>query len=533
MEKWACPREWECEGLFAIAPSPTVSERSVVAVALATVASRLTGLLRDMLLFALLGLGPWSGAFLFAFTVPNFFRRLLGEGALTSAMVPLFSETRGQDPARTAFPFLNCLLTRLVGVLLLFLFGAFIVEAAAFPWQSEHWRRALGLTLLMSPYLLFACLSAMLCGALNVLGSFGLPALTALILNLAMGGACTLALLLPMGTPAALFIICCAVLLGGVLQVAFPCYLLRREGWRFHWDCSSNPLLLRLWGLFLPAVFGAAMAQINATVSRILAYWLTRNGISTLYLSSRLTELPIGIFAIAVVTVVFPALSRYASSGDAESFSACYRSSQRAIAMVTFPATLGLIFLGQPILCALFQWGNYSASDLQQTLPVLRMSALGIPLYAFVGGAVRAFHARQNMVVPLRIALLSIGVNLFLTVAWTPAFGAVGIAGAGVAAALLQCLLLHFALRGSLIRCVRFRPALSLLLANGLAALLMFCVLRFLVLPIPPRPLAILQIALALPLVFSAYVFLLRLLRYGEVSLFFEFFKIFSHHGRP
>jgi putative peptidoglycan lipid II flippase len=493
--------------------------------ALATVLSRVAGLLRDSVLFALLGLSEWSGAFLFAFTVPNLFRRMLGEGALSSAMVPLFSETLKKHSLGEAFAFLNRLLSRLCVFLSLALCAAAVAFLLGYNFLSDRWLRALSLSLLLAPYLLAVCLSAMVCGALNVLGSFGLPALTALLLNGAMVGAglCALVLCPSGGLGAALFL-CGGVLAGGAGQLAFSGFLLRRYGWRFRWDWSPCPLLGRLWSLFLPALLGAAMVQINGTVSRLLAFWLTADGISTLYLSSRLVELPLGIFAVAVVSVAFPALSRSASARDGESFARAYGHAYRSILMVTVPSAIGLILLGGPILTVLFGWGNCSAEDLARTLPVLRLSAAGIPFFALAGLHSRAFHAHQDMGTPVRIAAATVAVNLLLTVLLVKPFGAAGIASANLLSAVLQCILLRQRAVRSWGREFFFAGGAgrALAWANGALAALLLSIGHF-------SPAAgranrletLLWLALSISAAVLSYGLLLRRMGFGEVSLLF------------
>jgi putative peptidoglycan lipid II flippase len=497
------------------------SERAIATVAAATVLSRVAGLLRDSVLFALLGLSEWNGAFLFAFTVPNLFRRMLGEGALSSAMIPLFAETAKNHSQEEAFTFLNRLLSRLCAFLLLAI-GAF---AAIFllgrRLLSDRWLWALGLSLFLAPYLLFTCLSAMVCGALNALGSFGLPALATLPLNgfMVAAGGCAFFLCPADGLLSTLFI-CGGVLAGGIGQLALPGLLLRRRGWRFHWDWSRCPLLSRLWNLFLPAVLGAAMVQINATVSRLLAFWLTADGISTLYLSSRLVELPLGIFAIAIISVVFPDLARSASSGNGEAFAHSYGHAFRSVLMVTIPAAIGLILLGRPILTILFGWGNYDADDLARTLPVLWASSLGIPFFAIAALLTRTFHARQDMKTPVRTAAIAIFANLALTVLLIKPFGAVGIALANVLSAGLQCIHLRWQMGRSWGQ--KFsRPGSghALLWANGILLVFLLAFVRLPFACLPVRSGALLQLATAIPSAIVLYGLVLWRLGFAEISL--------------
>lgn len=509
--------------IFQSAAVVGAAERSIAAVVLATFASRIAGLLRDMVVFALLGLSPWNGIFVFAFTVPNLFRRLLGEGALASAMLPLFSEALASGSQQRAFAFLNQILTRLIATL----FPVLALVAGLFFALRSHlgqrWEPALLFTILLSPTLPLTCLCAMLCGALNGLGSFGSPALTAIWLNCAMllAGAAGL-IFLPENAAHATLLLCGGVLVGCCIQLAFPWILMRRRFWKFRWHWESDPHLLRLWKLFLPALAGAAVVQVNATISRLLAFSLTEDGISTLYLANRLVELPLGIFGVAIATVAFPELSRLAATADHAAFGECYRSARRSIAMATIPALLGLVLLGRPILSIFFQWGHYGDCELAKTLPVLRASALGIPFFSLSAIAVRAFHARQDMATPLRIALVSAAVNLLLTFSLARLWGASGIALAGVASSILQWLLLEWRLHPFLgpspsTFCQNFY---KLLLANVFLTLLLLAIGQWVPAGMSFRAAALCQLFPSIFLGFAGYFYVLRLVGFAEVSLF-------------
>ncbi|MDR1457137.1 MAG: murein biosynthesis integral membrane protein MurJ [Puniceicoccales bacterium] len=505
-------------------------ERSVVSVAWATALSRVGGLFRDVVIFAILGLSPWNGAFLFAFTVPSLFRRLFGEGALTSAMIPIYTDIFQKSPPM-AHQFLNAILARLVFTLLIGI-GIFAVFAAGlWPFLNTFGMRAIGLTVLLSPYLVCACVAAMLCGALNVENSFGWPALTALFLNVSilifgMGGffftkdqplQCTL-------------LLCAGVLGGGWLQMLISWNMMRRHGWRWHIERPQTEPMHRLWKLFLPAVFGAAVAQINTTLSRILAYCFTADGISMLYLSSRLTELPLGIFVFAITSVTFPRMAKAMADENFDIFSANYRRAQRGILMITIPAALGLICLGKQILQLLFQWGNFSGNDIWRVFPVLCGSAVGIPFYALGAIAIRAFHARQNMQTPLHIGIINMVMNLFLTASFLIHFGITGMAVANSLSALLQWYLLERSLKKFLrpLSACRRGP-LPVIFASGVLMLWIFAIhFLFGLLHWADKIVAFLEIFTDITIGGAIYVLVLRKMHFTEVSLLVEFLAIFQ-----
>ena len=503
---------------------------AIVSVAFATALSRVAGFFRDSVMFALLGFSPWSGAFLFAFTLPNLFRRMLGEGALNSAMIPIFAETLEKKSRDEAFAFLNGLFCRLGTVI----FAVAVVFLAAFVFfrdaLPENWLRALGLAVLLFPYLAFACLSALLCGALNSLGSFGLPALNAALLNCAMivFGALGLALY-PSGGGAAALMLCGGVLVGGLLQLALPFWLLRQRGWLFRFDFSANPLLGKLMGLFVPATVGAAMVQINGALSRILAFLFTDNGMEILYMSSRLVELPLGIFAASVIAVSFPGLSSAVAAGDGAAFAENYGRAQRSLLAVTIPSALGLILLAKPILTALFAWGNCAAADLGQVLPALRVSAAAIPFFAAAGMAVKAFHAKQDMASPLAVAALSILINIILTLSFIGPFGATGIAAANSISALLQCILLQRKLKRAFPNTVRANELrhnlLPLLLASLALSAVIFICGAILGRTGVTRLGSLTTLIVTIPAAATAYVAVLSILHFEEVSLLLTMVK--------
>lgn len=496
----------------------------VASLAFATVGSRVLGLVRDVLIFSLLGLSSWTTAFLFAFTLPNLFRRLLGEGALSSAMIPLFSQLLAQRDEAAAFEFLNRLICRLAAVFALLLVVLAVALLSICRLVDPAHRSILYLSLFLLPYLPLICLSAMLCGALNVLGRFWQPALTAAWLNLIMiifGGVGWLCF---GGDPRrCAHLLSVGVLVGGLVQLLIPWWLLRRLRWRFRQTLSSDLWLRRLRRLLLPAFLGASITQINASLSRIIATFFTAHGMATLYLSNRLIELPLGIFVVSISSVAFPRLSQLRNGHRMAEFADCYRSTQRSMMMVTLPAMVGLLLLGRPILSLLFQWGRFGRGDLGETLPVLWATALGLPFYGLTATAIRAFHSLQDMRRPLVIAAWTVLFNLALLPLLVQPLAAVGIGLAGSLSTAFQYGLLRFQLgrqHGLAEPIVSGRQTLSLAAANLGLGLLLVCLSA---LPSPmlgSKLLLCLNLLLVLALAAVSYCFLLDRLRFPEVSLF-------------
>ncbi|MBC2594760.1 murein biosynthesis integral membrane protein MurJ [Ruficoccus amylovorans] len=425
--------------------------QNILIVSVSTLGSRLLGLLRDILMMGFLGLSATSSAFIFAFTVPNLFRRLLGEGALSSALIPIFSDALKQEGKGPAFNFANRVLSRALVVLLILAgvgmvgFGtgwllirhAGLAETLQVDRQQWEWGCEMGVLLL--PYMVLVCLAALMGGILNVLQRFAVHALTAVWLNLALIAALLIGgwLLGLRDFPLAIAL-CVGVLVGGAVQLVVPMVALFKEKWRWKFDFTHTQRLAELNRIFLPAVAGAAVMQVNVLVSRLLAFGLNDTGVTALYLANRLVELPLGVFAIAVATVIFPNLSLLAAAGDKAGIVRLYGEGLRLILAVTVPAAVGLAVLAGPVLGLLFEWGRFSSLDVAQTVPVLAVFACALPFYGLATMATRGFHSMKDTRTPVRIAVVSFVVNLVLSLVLMIPFGTVGLAVANFVSAGVQ-----------------------------------------------------------------------------------------------
>lgn len=425
--------------------------RNIAVVSLSTIGSRLLGLARDIMIFAALGASLWNSAFILAFTLPNLFRRLLGEGALTSAVVPVFSDVLEQRGKPAAFEFFNQVLLR-VAVLL---FGTVVVGIVLvaclniFGLLQGRWSLGADLSVWLLPYMIFICLAAIISAGLNVLGRFAIPACTPVLLNLAMIAALSAGWFLEASQARFVYLLCGGVLVGGLLQLALPAWDLFRQGWRPKLTTESSEELESVWALFLPGLMGAAILQINILVSRLLAYTLDESAVSVLYLASRLMELPLGVFTIAVVTVFFPLLAKAVSNKDKAEFAGSFSKGMRLVLAISVPAGVGLAVLGDPILGLLFKWGAFEANDVAATVPLLAIYGIGLPFYSAATFATRGLHARKDMVTPVRIAIVCLITNALAGVILMQLLGAAGLAIANVVAAIVQASMLWRALARS------------------------------------------------------------------------------------
>ena len=413
-----------------------------------TVLSRLLGLLRDVLFFTCFGVSLIGDAFILAFTIPNVFRRMLGEGTLSSAFIPVYTEKIKDGHWEKAQQILNQVLSRLM----LFLLTLSIVLCflswitSSYGWlESLKWSNGLFLNSFIFPYVFLICVSAIMVGALNSHGKFFAGAFSPIILNISMIGSLALFYFVFSQRELDLALaLCYAVILGGVLQMAWPWVQLKMGfSWKWKIDFSSSPGLSRIKSLFVVGFFGAAVGQINIMVSRFLAYSLEDEGsLSYLFLSARLIELPLGVFAISISTVFFPELSRAFSSGKSLEYRNCFCRGFRLTLAITLPAAIGLALLANSILKVFFQWGEFGANDVDVASQVLFISCFALPFYALAAYMVKAFHAQKEMKIPLHAAVISFAVNLILSLVLMKDFGMFGLAWANVFSAFVQTIYL-------------------------------------------------------------------------------------------
>ena len=428
------------------------SLKNIGVVSALTMVSRVLGLGRDMLVTAVFGTSALGSIFYTAFTLPNLFRRLLGEGALTAALVPTLQEELKARERQGAFELVNQVASWLLvvtgGIVLLAMLalaqadklvtlaGGWGLEAAT----TQRLVASADYAILLFPYLVLVCLAAVLSAALQTLHRFVEPALSPIWLNLAMIGALSGAVYCgwaesPDGR---MHWLCVGALAGGFLQMAVPAAALMREGWRPRFDLGRSGPLRQIVALMGPTVFGSAIYLINMAVSRFIGLSLNDSAVTVLNLATRLMELPIGVFAIAISTVVFPLIAKHAADRDDEKLAQSYRKGMRLILVINVPAAVGLAVLAEPLVRVLFQRGAFVASDTALMLPVLAVYALGLPFFSFVNLALKAFYARKDTVTPVRAALLSFVINLGLSLALMRPLGTVGLAVAGNVAIVAQ-----------------------------------------------------------------------------------------------
>lgn len=385
----------------------------------ATLLSRVFGFIRDVVIAWFFGAGLSSDAFFVAFRIPNLLRRLFAEGSLSIAFIPVFTEyltVKGKEEAfklAGSVMWLLSLILAVVAVLGILLSPVIIkVIAPGFIDSPEKFFLTINLTRIMFPYIFFIGLVALSMGILNSLGHFAAPALAPVFLNIAM--ICSVFFISPyMSDPVTGLAI--GVLIGGVLQLAFQIPFLIKKGLYF-WQRVKifHPGMKRIGVLMLPAVFGAAVYQINILVGTLLASLLPEGSVSYLYYADRLVQFPLGIFAIATATAVLPSLSRQATSGDLEAVKATFAHAMKLVLFITIPSMVGLIILREPIVALLFKRGVFDSKATQLTAYALLYYGIGLWAFSGVRIVVSTFYALQDTRTPVRIAVISIIANIAL-----------------------------------------------------------------------------------------------------------------------
>jgi putative peptidoglycan lipid II flippase len=422
--------------------------RSTATVGVNTLLSRTLGFVRDVVVARAFGAGSEADAFFVAFRIPNLFRRLFAEGAFSQAFVPVLSQerTRGGDAAvrdlaahvAGALAVLLALVT-VVGVLAAPVLV--LIFAPGFHAAADKFELTAQMLRICFPYLAFISLTSLCAGMLNTYGRFAVPAFTPVLLNVCLIAA-TLLLAPRMEQPVMALAI--GVLVSGLAQLAFQLPFLARLGLLVWPRFSLAHAGMRRVGLLaVPALLGVSVAQINILVNTLIASFLRDGSVSWLYYSDRIMEFPLGVFGIALATVILPSLSREHASGSPQAFSDTLDWALRLVCVISIPAAIGLGLLAGPILATLFQHGAFTASDVYLASLSLTAFAIGLPGFVAVKVLAPGYYARQDMRTPVRIAVIAMLTNLVLNLILVGPLAHAGLALGTASAALLNAALLY------------------------------------------------------------------------------------------
>jgi len=463
--------------------------KSTATVGSATILSRILGFVRDVVLARLFGASGTTDAFFLAFRIPNLMRRMFAEGSFSLAFVPVLSEYRATADRAELRDLIDHVTGTLAAALLVITAAGMIAAPAVLAVFAPGWllegRPEFDLSAQMLritfPYIFLISLTALAGGILNTFERFLIPALTPVLLNISLIGS---ALLLSPQLEVPVKSLAWGVLIAGFLQLAIQIPALSRLGLlprpRWNWQHSGVRRILKL---MVPTLVGSSAAQINILVDSVIATFLVSGSVSWLYYSDRLLEFPLGVFGIALATVILPNLSRKHAQNNPEEFSETLDWALRLAMMITLPAAVGLVVMAAPILITLFQYEAFQADDVMMSSLSLVAYAVGLPAFIAVKVLAPGYFARKDPRTPVKIGLIAMAANFVMNLlfvgtmlAWEFAGPHAGLALASSASAFLNAGLLYRGLR----RAGAYQPGkgwLRLSLVVSLACLVMAAVL--------------------------------------------------------
>lgn len=398
-------------------------------VSAAVMASRVLGLLREMMFTTIFSGGHLLGCFQLAFRIPNLLRDLFAEGALSQAFVTTFSKKLKSEGDASAWELANKMMT----LAAVFMSLVTLLGILAAPWlvdlltamaQGEDARQKVTgadlafivtMVRVMYPFILLVSLSALVMGMLNAKDVFGMPALSSCFFNLGsmIGGAAIGYSMDPTWGPRSLIGFSIGVVIGGLAQLVCQFPALRTAGYRFaadfQWRDPGVRQILRLMG---PAVISSSVVQINVVVNSMFATGISMSAVSWLNCAFRLMQLPIGIFGVAVATVTLPALSRAAIGGISKDFCPTLAKGLRLMAFLVIPSTIGLVVLAEPIISVIYEHGRFTPYQRMETALALRSYGYGLVFYSALKVLQPAFYAIDKRWFPMMVSFLALGLNL-------------------------------------------------------------------------------------------------------------------------
>ena len=396
--------------------------KSASIISVITVVSRILGYVRDQRLTLLLGTTGIADSFVLAYRIPNVLRRLVGEGSMTASFIPVFTDYMRNRSREETWKFANRLFwtfsLALAGLTILgVIFSPLAVRLFSMFGKNQVQVEAVYLNRLMFPYILFIGMAALAMAILNCFHIFGLPAATPILLNISFIVFSVALVWRHFSSPAAALAV--GVLVGGIFQFFLQVPQLVRRGMNFEFGVSfTDPGVRRVARLMLPGFLGIGIAQINLLVDTIFANAkvMPEGSLVSLYVADRVTELVLGGYAIAVATAILPMMAHQASGGDYEAMKKTFGFALRIVSFITIPAAVGLVILREPIVQVLFQHGRFVAESTRLTARALLYYSMGLPAFATVKLIVPAFYSTQDTRTPVRVAVITLLVNVLLNV---------------------------------------------------------------------------------------------------------------------
>ena len=414
-----------------------------------TTISRVFGLIRDVVIATIFGPGVGVDAFIVAFRIPNFLRRLFAEGGFSQAFVPILSEYKEQRSHEDV----KALVDQTTANLTLVLFAITIIGVLAAPaliyvfapgFADEPAKHLLAVDMLRItfPYILFISLTALSGGILNTYGNFAVPAFTPVLLNLIL---ISFAIWMAPQLPQPIIALAWAVFVAGIVQLFFQFPFLMRLRLFPTPGFNRDPEgARRILNLMLPTLFAVSITQINLIIDTLIASFLATGSISWLYFSDRLMEFPLGVFGVALATVILPGLSQQHASGARQAYSATMDWALRLVFLIATPAALGLAVLAGPMLTTLFQYNEFSAHDVEMAAHSLMAYAVGLPAFILIKVLASGFFSRQDTLTPVKIGVVAMLANVVLNLLLVIPLAHAGLALATSLSAFINAGLLYY-----------------------------------------------------------------------------------------
>ena len=417
-----------------------------------TLLSRIFGLVRDVVIAIFFGAKDQTDAFFVAFKIPNYFRRLFAEGGFSQAFVPVLSEYKNNRDEQDVQELIDYVCGTLAGIL----FGITLIGVIAAPiliyifasgFAADQTKFDLTVTMLRItfPYLMLISLTAMAGGILNTFKRFTVPAFTPVLLNISII-LCVIYLAPRLQQP--VMALAWGVLIAGIVQLLFQLPFLMRikkcPKPKFQW---KNTGVQKVFKLMVPTLFAGSVAQINIMISLMIASWLAAGSISWLYYSDRLMEFPLGVFGIALATVILPNLSEQHAKGSPKHFAELMDWALRWVFIIGVPASVALVVISRPLLATIFQYGEFTNDDVNMSQQSLIAYAVGLMSLILVKVLSNGFFARQDTKTPVKIALFAMLINIIMSLALVMPLKHAGLALATSIAATVNAGLLFYILK--------------------------------------------------------------------------------------
>ncbi len=511
-----------------------------------TVLSRILGMLRDMSFAYFLGAGALMDAWVIAFKIPNLARRLFGEGAAASSLIPVYSDRLENDPPSAA----RLAGTVIISVFLVLLSLVVLGEGIIWSWfyffaETENTRLTLSLSGLMLPYMLLICMVAIVAGILNAHRHFFTPAFAPVLLNIfIIISICTIGWVFGIQPARLVYIVAVFVVIAGITQIAsqFAALRFKKIPVCYRPDFRS-PAFRRILIMMGPMILGLTVTQINTLLDdfialslsgseqkgtdfllfgRLLEYPVWEGAVSHLFYSQRLYQMPLGVFGISLATAVFPVMSSAAAKKDYAELSSTVSKALKCVFFIAIPATLGLILVKEPLISVLFERGRFEAQDTLLTSRTLTFYAIGLTAFFAQQIVTRAFYSIHDSKLPAVSAAAAVLINFTLNLVLIWPMGTAGLALSTALSSLFQVVFmlkyLSAKMRAPVLK--RFFPTAAKTIASSAVMSAAAVLILFSMRNMADNTLTdLIRLALTVPISAAAYLFSAKMMKMKEISL--------------